>query len=103
MANNETYISVMGTAVTSLMTDAIVVLDAKTQRLIEVNQAFTRVFGYTPTEAQCLTLQNFSAAEPDSLEVLRAQLDERGELTAGVRPYRCKDGSIVQMETRGGV
>ena len=103
MASNDTYISVMGMAVTSLTTDAIVVLDAKTYRLVEVNQAFTRVFGYTPEEATCLTLQAFSAADPESLEALTLEIEQRGELSAGLRPYRCKDGNIVQMETRVGV
>jgi len=103
MASNDTYISVMGMAVTSLTTDAIVVLDPKTYRLIEVNQAFTRVFGYTADEAACLTLQAFSAADPESLQTLVREIEERGELSAGVRPYRSKDGRVVPMETRVGV
>jgi len=101
--NNDAYTSVMGAAVMSLTTDAMVVVDPAAQRLLEVNRAFTRLFGYSLSEAQGLTLQDFSAAEPANLETLLRQLEERGELNAGVRPYRCKDGSVVHMETRVGM
>jgi two-component system, cell cycle sensor histidine kinase and response regulator CckA len=93
----------IGAAVASLTTDAICVFDAELKRFVEVNLAFTQVFGYTPAEARLLRLGDFSVSEPSSTEALMAELDAAGRVDAGVRLYRCKDGNVVAMATRSSI
>ncbi len=83
-----------------MTTDAICVVDAKSLHFVEVNAAFSTIFGYAAQEAATLHLSEFSIGQSPTFQGLLARLDAVGHVEAGVRPYRCKDGRVVHMATR---
>ena len=102
MLEGQAYLDVMGAAVMGLATDAVFVLDAQTLQLLQANRAFSRVFGYSAAEATSLSLYDVAAGERSSIQNNLARLNAEGQVDLGVRPYRRKDGSIVEMESRAG-
>jgi len=90
----------LGAVASSLTTDAIFVLDASTMRFVEVNLAFTQIFGYSQDEARRLQLADFVVTKSPSIELIQTQVESRGSVDAGVRVYRCKDGRQLRMATR---
>ena len=102
MLEGQAYLNVLGAAVVGLATDAVFVLDAETLKLLQANRAFSRVFGYSTDEATSLSLYDVSASDRSSLQANLAKLNVEGQMDLGIRPYRRKDGSIVEMESRVG-
>ena len=99
---DDRYLYVMGAATLSLATDAIFIIDATTLRLVLANRAFTMVLGYPAADVAQITLHDLIAADRASVDRNLAKLVSKGEIILGARPYRRKDGSIVEMESRAG-
>jgi len=100
---DDSVLRVMGAAVEALGTDAVFVMSVDSLLILHVNRAFTRLFGYSQEEAAKVSLYEFVAAERDNIDYYLQKLQAAGELTIGVRPYRHKDGHIVEAETRVGI
>jgi len=90
----------LGAVTSSLTTDAIFVLHASTLHFVEVNLAFTQLFGYSQDEARTLHLADFVVTKSPSIELIQSQVESHGSMDAGVRAYRCKDGRQLRMATR---
>ena len=103
MSFGEGYLTVMGAAVEALGTDAVFVIDMDSRKILHVNRAFTRLFGYSREQATGVDLYEFVAAERSNIDAHLSKLHAAGELTIGVRPYRHRDGHIVEAETRVGI
>jgi len=99
----ERYLKVMGAAVEALGTDAVFVIGVDNLMILHVNRAFTRLFGYSREEAAQVSLYDFVAAERDNIDGYLRKIHAAGEFTVGVRPYRHRDGHIVEAETRVGI
>ena len=100
---DERYLHVMGAATLSLATDAIFIIDATTLRLVLANRAFTRILGYPAADVSQISLHDLIAADRASVDQNLAKLVAQGEIMLGPRPYRCQDGSVVELESRVGV
>jgi PAS domain S-box-containing protein len=89
----------MGAAVMDVATDAVFVFEAETRRLLHANRAFLRLLGYAADEVAALRIEDVVASGPQSIQRNLERLHSEGQLILGVRPYRRKDGSIVEMDT----
>ncbi len=78
--------------------DAMSVFDAKTHQLIDVNEAWLELYGYTREEALGMTPADVS----DEQEATRSSIDERasggGSRRIGLRWHRKKDGTRFPVE-----
>jgi PAS domain S-box-containing protein len=98
----ESYLESMGAAVMSLATDAVFLVEPETLRLLVVNAAFTRTFGYGPDDLGTLGVRDIALSDPATFEANVRAIVTSGELPLGVRRYRRKDGTTIEMETRVG-
>ena len=83
--------------------DAILATDPESGRILEVNDMFCNLFGYTPVEARALTLRELHAPE-DSERMMRAYAEAA---TLGQRDFHdvpCvrKGGARFLVDIRGG-
>jgi PAS domain S-box-containing protein len=99
---DDQYLHVMGAATLSLATDVLFIIDAATLRVSLANRAFTRVLGYSAAEVPQISLHDLIAADRASVDNNLAKLSSKGEIFLGARPYRRRDGSVTEMETRVG-
>jgi len=102
LAEPQSYLEFMGAAVMSLATDAVFLVDPETLRVPVANAAFTRTFGYGPEDLRSLGIRDFALTDPATIEANLRAIAASGELPLGVRRYRRKDGTIIEMETRAG-
>ncbi|MFZ2492617.1 MAG: EAL domain-containing protein, partial [Thermoanaerobaculia bacterium] len=77
--------------------DALVVFDAQTTRIVETNEAFLTLSGYSQEETHGLSVLDVSA-EPDATEVSVAAVRERGSERVPARRFRRRDGSVIWVE-----
>ena len=92
----ETYLHVLGAAVMGLATDVVLVVDAATMTLLLANRAFTLTLGYEPGEVAGLSLYDIRDAR--EIEANKPLLMAKGDMRTGIRSYRRKDGSLVEMD-----
>ena len=82
--------------------EAIVLVDPDTRRVIETNRNFQELLGYSPVEMKDMHVYDFVA---DSKESIDCYYDEaltiRHELSAEVRPFLHKNGRVVEVERSG--
>jgi len=98
MHRDDAYVGIMGSAVRSLTADAVAIMNADTE-FVRVNTAFSRIFGYSETEALGLSLKDLSTIGPGEVDkLLRPGAD--GQALVTVHSYRCRDGGQVEAETR---
>ncbi len=102
LTTEDQYLRLMGSALMSLGTDAIFIVDAETLRLSQANRAFTRAFGYAPEDVMGLHLLDLVASDRETIDRSLTKIVTEGEAMLGVRPYRRQDGTIVEMESRVG-
>ena len=102
MAQDPDLLRVVGEAVMALGTDLVFVLDATSLRILRANVAFTKVLGYSSDEVPSLDMRQVSGSEARVWEANLAILVETGRIPVSVRPFRHKDGHIVDMETSVG-
>jgi PAS domain S-box-containing protein len=74
------------------------VIDPETFRVLEVNTAAERLFGWTRAELVAMTLPQLRT--PEDLPELRAQFDRclQGTQVAGVWRYKTKEGGVIEGE-----
>jgi two-component system cell cycle sensor histidine kinase/response regulator CckA len=102
VAQDPDLLRVLGEAVMALGTDIVFVVDATSLRILRANLAFTKVLGYPPEEVAGLDMRQLSGSEPQVWEANLAILVETGRIPLGVRPFRHRDGHIVEIEASFG-
>ena len=98
LSDRTSHLEAMGKAVMGLGSEVVFLVDRATLRLLEANRAFLSVFGYAQDEVAGLSLPDLAAVEPDLLRESLAALERSGEQHLGVRPYRRKDGALLDLE-----
>jgi PAS domain S-box-containing protein len=77
----------------SIENDALLLVDNESYRILEVNEAACKLYGYS--EKEMLGLRNFElSAEPEKTKSMRENLKERVEL----RFHRKRDGTIFPVD-----
>ena len=72
---------------------------ADTKRVLESNEAFQEMLGYTAEELRGMHIYDFIAHDHENIDSVFRSILERGHHFIGERKYRRKDGSIVDVET----
>jgi PAS domain S-box-containing protein len=78
--------------------DGIFLADAETMRILEANQAYCRLLGYSPEEILNLTLYDVVTASRESVEGNIQKVLTEGYHFIGERQHRRRDGSLVDVE-----
>ena len=85
-------------AVVEQAAEGIFLFDAATGDILESNAAFQELLGYTTEEILSMKLYDFVAHDRASIDSnIRLILNE-GRRSVGERRYRCRDGSLVDVE-----
>jgi PAS domain S-box-containing protein len=77
---------------------AIFMLDPATRRIIQANTSLQDSLGYEAGELERLTLYDIVAYDRDEIDHNIGRVLEEGRLSIGERQYRCKDGSLIDVE-----
>ena len=75
----------------------IFVVDPRTKRVLEANAALRASLGYGAEEVRDLTLYDFVVLDRESIDESVRRIAE-GSKFAGERRYRCKDGTLMDVE-----
>src|SRR5918993_438668 len=76
----------------------IFLVDAKSRRVLDANDALLRSLGYTDDELKEMTLYDIVAHDQESVDLNIGRIMEEGHRSLGERQYRRKDGSLVDVE-----
>ncbi len=85
-------------AVVEQVSEGILMVDADTKRLLEANPAFQNLLGYAAAEIPGLTLYDIVAHDRESIDNNARRVLTQGHHFIGERRFRCKDGSLVDVE-----
>jgi two-component system cell cycle sensor histidine kinase/response regulator CckA len=77
--------------------DAILIVDTETKTLIDVNDAFLKLYGYSREEAKHLRIQDLSAEPELTLSTIR-KTARVGNLRISKRRHRKKDGTEIMVD-----
>src|SRR5918999_2981011 len=76
----------------------IFLVDAKSRRVLEANDALLRSLGYTHDELKEMTLYDIVAHDQESVDLNIGRIMVEGHRSLGERQYRRKDGSLADVE-----
>jgi PAS domain S-box-containing protein len=76
----------------------IFLVDAKSRRVLEANEALLSSLGYTGEELEGLTLYDIVAHDQESVDLNIGRIMEEGTAHLGERQYRRKNGSLADVE-----
>lgn len=76
----------------------IFLVDAKSRRVLEANEALLDSLGYTDEELEEMTLYDIVAHDQQSVDLNIRRVMEEGTAYLGERQYRRKDGSLAEVE-----
>jgi PAS domain S-box-containing protein len=76
----------------------IFLVDAKSRRVLDANDALLRSLGYTDDELKEMTLYDIVAHSQESVDINIERIMEEGHRSLGERQYRRKDGSLADVE-----
>ncbi|HEX5851318.1 MAG TPA: PAS domain S-box protein [Rubrobacter sp.] len=76
----------------------IFLVDARTRRVLEANDALLHSLGYTEDELKRMTLYDIVAHERESVDLNIGRVMEEGRASLGERRYRRKDGTLADVE-----
>jgi diguanylate cyclase (GGDEF)-like protein/PAS domain S-box-containing protein len=96
--SEERYRAVMEQSV-----EAIYLYDAETKRVLESNEAFRRMMGYAEEELIGRQIYDFIAHDKGDIDanIWRSLREKRRHI--GERRYRCKDGTVILVDTSASV
>ncbi len=77
--------------------DAILIIDAETQQVIDANDAFLNLYGYSREESRHLKAQNISVESEQTLSTIRKTVRE-GTLRIRKRRHKKKDGTEIIVD-----
>jgi PAS domain S-box-containing protein/putative nucleotidyltransferase with HDIG domain len=76
----------------------IYIVDIQTKRILEANSSLQNLLGYTEQELESLTAYDFIAHPQEDIDKKVADVIDNKRVFVGERQYKCKDGSIVDVE-----
>jgi len=76
----------------------IFLVDAKSRRVLDANDALLRSLGYTDEELKEMTIYDIVAHDQKSVDLNIGRIMEEGHRSLGERQYRRKDGSLADVE-----
>src|SRR5215207_6739094 len=76
----------------------IFLVDAKSRRVLDANDALLRSLGYTDDELKEMTLYDIVAHDRESVDLNIGRIMVEGHRSLGERQYRRKDGSLADVE-----
>jgi PAS domain S-box-containing protein len=85
-------------AVVEQAAEGIFLFEAATGDILESNAAFQELLGYTSEEILSMKLYDFVAHDRASIDSNIRLILNDGRRSVGERRYRCKDGSLVDVE-----
>jgi two-component system cell cycle sensor histidine kinase/response regulator CckA len=85
-------------AVMEQTSEGLILADIDSLRVIECNEAFARMLGYSTAEVLNLTAYDFVADDRESIDARALGLRKGELLPTSERNFRCKDGSILEVE-----
>ena len=78
--------------------DGIYILEPRSSRILEANDQFLKMLGYTEEEIIRLSLEDIVVFENESVRESIAKILKHRQDVFGLRQYRCKDGSLIDVE-----
>jgi two-component system sensor kinase FixL len=94
--SEERYRSIMEQA-----SESIFLYDLETKQIIEANNAYHQLFGYTAEEIRALTLYDIVNYDREAIDRLVEQIRNEKRVWIGERQHRQKNGSWVDVEASG--
>jgi two-component system, sensor histidine kinase and response regulator len=83
--------------------DAVFLFDAGTLAIVETNQAFRLMLGYSEEDCRNLCVNEFLRLPDDRLQEVVCQALSMRRIDPGERRYRAKDGRVVDVIASGSV
>jgi PAS domain S-box-containing protein len=80
----------------------IFLMDPYTKHILQANASFHHSLGYEVAELRRLTLYDIVAHDQKSIDRNVQRVLDEGRLSIGERRYRCKDGSLINVEVSAG-
>ncbi|HEV2294232.1 MAG TPA: ATP-binding protein [Tepidisphaeraceae bacterium] len=90
-------------AVMEQAAEGIYLIDLDTKQILDSNAALERLLGYEPGEARRMSVYDLVADAPANVQERLDRLVNAGEPLHGERPYRRKDGSLIDVEVSAAV
>jgi len=78
--------------------DGIFLFDMESGKVLETNAAFRQLLGYGDEVVGEITLFDFIAHEPESIQANIGKIQVEDHLYVGERKYRCRNGSLLDVE-----
>jgi PAS domain S-box-containing protein len=78
--------------------DGVYIFDPKTAKILEANDQFKKMLGYTEEEIAGLSLYDIVILEKKVIEASIKKVLRDGIYIYGLRHYRCKNGSAIDVE-----
>ncbi|MBW4678766.1 MAG: PAS domain S-box protein [Microcoleus vaginatus WJT46-NPBG5] len=85
-------------AVVEQSSEGICLIDVNTYRILEANQAFVNLLGYSPAEILKLKLYDIAVSDNKNVDHHVDQILAATDQTIGEQLYRRQDGSLVEVE-----
>jgi PAS domain S-box-containing protein len=90
-------------AVMEQATENIFLIDVETRCIVESNPAFQETLGYSEEQLRSMTLYDIVAADREAVDANIRRVLELRKPYVGVRKYRRKDGSLVDVEVSASI
>lgn len=79
--------------------DNIYIMDLETKNILEANPTLLKLLGYTNDEIKKLSVYDIVAHPPEEINSKIELVVRKKRAFIGERQYRCKDGSLVDVES----
>jgi len=81
--------------------DGVYIFDPKTAKILEANDQFKKMLGYSEEEIPGLSLYDIVMHPKEMIDSSIKKVLRYGVYIYGLRHYRCKDGSVIDVEISG--
>lgn len=88
-------------AVVEQTAECLFLFDEESKLILETNEAFRRLFGYSAGELKEMKIYDIVQADPKNVDAHIRRSREHGHHDLGERRYRHKDGTLIDVEVSG--
>jgi PAS domain S-box-containing protein len=81
--------------------DGVYIFDPKTAKILDANDQFRKMLGYSDEEIPELSLYDIVILDKDVIDASLNKVLRDGVYIYGLRHYRCKSGSVIDVEISG--
>lgn len=82
------------------ISDAVFIFDPETFKIIDANEATSRIYGYSSEELKGMSVLEFSA-EVEKSKSAGKTINQKGEIKVDIRRHKKKDGTDLYVELQG--